>query len=110
MGYAHYTLPDGREAGFAVEAECDQDGCTEQIDRGMGWLCGQNPLGHKDDGEPGCGNYYCTDHLHQHNCPSDGCGSYSPDGNLYCNRINGHEGSHTDPDGETFTRTEDDEE
>lgn len=27
MGYAYYLLPDGREAGYGVEAECDADDC-----------------------------------------------------------------------------------
>ncbi len=59
MGYAYYTLPDGREAGYGVEAECDAPGCQVRIDRGLGYLCGRNPDGHKDAEEPGCGNYYC---------------------------------------------------
>lgn len=59
MGYASYTLPDGREGGYAVDAECDQDDCTEEIDRGLGYLCGRNPGGYPH----GCGNYFCSEHL-----------------------------------------------
>lgn len=33
MGYAFYTLPDGREAGYAVKAICDAEGCDARIDR-----------------------------------------------------------------------------
>ncbi len=59
MGYASYTLPDGRDGGYAVDAECDRDGCTAEIDRGLGYLCGRNPGGHPF----GCGNYFCSEHL-----------------------------------------------
>lgn len=57
MGYGHYVLADGREAGYAVEATCDQDGCDAEIDRGH--LCGRTPGG----GEYGCGGYFCGQHL-----------------------------------------------
>lgn len=57
MGYARYELPDGREAGYAVEATCDQFGCTEATDRGLGFLCGDSPDGHRGPDEPGCGRY-----------------------------------------------------
>lgn len=45
MGYASYTLPDGREGGYAVDAICDLDGCEVEIDRGLGYLCGTRPGG-----------------------------------------------------------------
>lgn len=70
MGYAYYRLPDGREAGYGVEAECDHDGCTERIDRGLGYLCGSDPDGYRDPGEPGCGRYYCPRHECDHDCPN----------------------------------------
>src|SRR3954451_17828938 len=60
MGYAHYVLADGREAGYGVEATCDEDGCTEKIDRGMGYLCGDEP----GEDEFGCGKYFCGRHLY----------------------------------------------
>lgn len=59
MGYAHYVLPDGREAGYAVEDICNEPDCAEQIDRGLGYLCGQHPCGD----EYGCGGYFCGRHL-----------------------------------------------
>lgn len=61
MGYQHYTLPDGREAGYGVEATCDKPGCREQIDRGLAYLCG-DAVG--DGGEHGCGRYFCGRHLY----------------------------------------------
>lgn len=59
MGYAYYLLPDGREAGYSVEAECDEPGCDAQIDRGLGYLCGTDPGG----SEGSCGDYFCGRHL-----------------------------------------------
>ena len=77
MGYSHYVLPDGREAGYAVEAECDAPDCHTIIDRGLAYLRGLNPAGHKEPGEWGCGNDHCPDHYSDHDCPNpDG---YDPD-------------------------------
>jgi hypothetical protein len=59
MGYAQYTLPDGREAGYAVEDVCNRDDCHEKIDRGLGHLCGELP-----GDERGCGKYFCSAHLY----------------------------------------------
>lgn len=59
MGYAEYGLADGRKAGYAVEATCDEQDCTVRIDRGLGYLCGQMPGGD----EWGCGGYFCSAHL-----------------------------------------------
>lgn len=70
MGYAYYLLPDGREAGYGVEAECDADDCTAVIDRGLGYLCGTAPDGHREPCEPGCGRYFCMDHHGTHDCPN----------------------------------------
>ncbi|MBQ1118456.1 hypothetical protein [Streptomyces sp. C3-3] len=62
MGYAHYEIHRNGEtiqAGYAVEAVCEKDGCNEKIDRGLGYLCGKTPGGD----EHGCGGYYCDPHL-----------------------------------------------
>lgn len=110
MGYAHYTLPDGREAGYGVEAECDKPGCDTKIDRGLGWLCGENPDGWRGQDDFGCGNYYCTPHLNDHDCTNAECGAYSFEGSLFCQRVAGHDEPHRDADGAEFTKTEEDEE
>lgn len=63
MGYAHYTIyrnGEEIEAGYGVAATCEQDGCTEQIDRGLAYLCGATPGGD----EYGCGGYFCSEHLY----------------------------------------------
>lgn len=96
MGYGYYTLPDGREAGYGVRAECDAEGCATEIDRGLGYLCGRNPLGHKDEEEPGCSKYFCGTHKYDHNCPDPECGLYSADEENCCYLIRGHEEAHYD--------------
>jgi len=67
MGYAHYeiTRPDGItiEAGYGVEAVCEETGCKAKIDRGLGYLCGKDPGGD----EHGCGGYFCEQHLYGDN-------------------------------------------
>ena len=60
MGYARYDTPLG-DAGYAVEDTCHQDGCPEVIDRGLAYLCGDQP------GRPsgrGCGRWFCGAHLY----------------------------------------------
>lgn len=62
MGYAHYEVirSDGIkiEAGYAVDATCEQDDCDAEIDRGLAYLCGRTPGGD----EHGCGGYFCGRH------------------------------------------------
>ncbi len=63
MGYARYKITRGGEtiqAGYDVETVCEENGCTEQIDRGLAYLCGQDPGGD----EHGCGGYFCGSHLY----------------------------------------------
>ena len=48
----------GRDIGYGVPASCDFPGCAEQIDRGLGYVCGGEPYG----GEDGCGLYFCGTH------------------------------------------------
>lgn len=72
MGYGYYRLPDGREAGYGVQALCDSEYCFTRIDRGLGWLCGDHPDGWRDADEWGCGGYFCTEHDGNHDCPNPG--------------------------------------
>jgi hypothetical protein len=71
MGWAYGMASDGRPIGYGVEATCDEDGCTEQIDRGMAYLCGDL------DGQSGCGRYFCATHL-LFACPPNGLGQLCP--------------------------------
>lgn len=62
MGYALYEIirnGETIEAGYSVETVCEEDGCIEQIDRGLAHLCGAHPGGD----EYGCGGYYCGQHM-----------------------------------------------
>ena len=58
-----------RWIGYGVPAYCDQPQCKEQIDRGLGYVCGGEPYG----GEHGCGLFFCPAHLslgpHGQVCP-----------------------------------------
>lgn len=49
-----------RDIGYGVPATCDHPGCTEEIDRGLSYVCGGEPYG----GEHGCGLYFCGEHLY----------------------------------------------
>lgn len=109
MGYAQYVLPDGREAGYGVTATCDAPACGTQIDRGLGYLCGNEPDGWRDPDAPGCGKYFCSDHLRDHDCTDPACGAWSKSGNEQCDRRAGHDGLHIDNrQGQSFAMTEDD--
>lgn len=48
-----------RDIGYGVPAYCDFPGCMEEIDRGLGYVCGGAPYG----GEDGCGLFFCSSHL-----------------------------------------------
>jgi hypothetical protein len=61
MGWARYRNHEGRECGYAVAATCDHPGCTAEIDRGLGYLCGTTDA--IDGSGPGCGKYFCEKHL-----------------------------------------------
>ncbi|MFD0437023.1 hypothetical protein [Streptomyces chartreusis] len=90
MGNAQYTISrngEEIEAGYAVETLCEEDRCDEQIDRGLGHLCGNTPGGD----EYGCGGYFCGSHLF--------LGSGAPVSEGLCRRCSGrYEAEHPDPD------------
>jgi hypothetical protein len=48
-----------RHIGYGVPAECDLPSCSEEIDRGLAYVCGSDPYG----GEYGCGLYFCPEHM-----------------------------------------------
>jgi len=60
MGYAIYGTPLG-DAGYGVEDICHQEGCSEEIDRGLECLCGDEP---GRPSESGCGRWFCGEHLY----------------------------------------------
>lgn len=109
MGFAHYVLPDGREAGYAVRAACDATDCTITIDRGLDYLCRDLPDGHRADDAPGCGRYFCSRHADRHDCPKPACGQWPHDEVRTedpCALLAGHDLPHRDLDGCEFVATE----
>lgn len=61
MGWSlGYDSNNRRDIGYGVPAYCDHPGCTEKIDRGLGYVCGGEPYG----GEHGCGLFVCSKHTH----------------------------------------------
>ena len=44
MGYGCYTSSSGRDQGYGVPAKCDHPGCDEDIDRGIAFACGDDPM------------------------------------------------------------------
>lgn len=51
-----------RDIGYGVPAICDYPGCNARIDRGLSYVCGEEPYG----GDRGCGLYFCGKHLLTH--------------------------------------------
>ena len=47
-----------RDIGYGVPSICDHPDCTEEIHRGLAYVCGGHPYG----GEDGCGLFFCEDH------------------------------------------------
>ena len=60
MGWAYCgTDREGRNIGYGIRAECDENGCPKIIDRGLGYCCG----GEHGGSEYACGQYFCEKHL-----------------------------------------------
>jgi hypothetical protein len=47
-----------RDIGYGVPAICDHPDCSKPIDRGLSYVCGNQPYG----GDQGCGLYFCRQH------------------------------------------------
>ena len=47
-----------RDIGYGVVAYCDHPKCDKVIDRGLSYVCGDEPYG----GDRGCGLYFCSKH------------------------------------------------
>lgn len=56
-----------RDIGYGVPAYCDHPGCKKKIDRGLSYVCGDEPYG----GEHGCGLYFCEKHMGYGNADPD---------------------------------------
>lgn len=75
MGWANCgTDSKGREIGYAVAAQCDHEGCTAEIDRGLGYACGG-----WHGSSIGCEGYFCGDHLtHEWDPGEEGLRQFCP--------------------------------
>ena len=51
-----------RDIGYGVPAYCDHPECWAEINRGISYVCGEQPYG----GDRGCGLYFCERHLNSH--------------------------------------------
>lgn len=61
MGWANCgTDSEGRSIGYAFIAVCDHPNCTSEIDRGLGYACGDM----HGETELGCEKYFCEKHRH----------------------------------------------
>lgn len=54
-----YDVNWDRDVGYGVPSVCDHPDCDEKIDRGLSYVCGDQPYG----GSNGCGLYFCSKHL-----------------------------------------------
>jgi hypothetical protein len=61
-----------RDIGYGVPSICDHPKCNEEINRGLGYVCGGEPYG----GEKGCGLYFCGKHLHGYPQRCKKCSGY----------------------------------
>ena len=59
MGWGYGRTPQGKEVGYNIAAICEEPGCTETIDRGLAYKCG-DMHGAADDY---CDGYFCYAHL-----------------------------------------------
>jgi hypothetical protein len=58
-----------RDIGYGVPSICDSPDCNEEIDRGLGYVCGGEPYG----GDQGCGLFFCSKHLSYYKKSSQLC-------------------------------------
>jgi len=85
-----------RDVGYGVPAICDHPGCGEEINRGLGYVCGDQPFG----GEHGCGLFFCSKHRHHRLVdPDDDDGDVA----MFCERCPGGEPFEPTPDTDEWT-------
>ena len=60
MSWSHCgTDKEGRPIGYAIDAVCDHKDCSNEIDRGLSYVCG----GMHGEDEHSCDKYFCSNHL-----------------------------------------------
>lgn len=55
-----FNTKHNQDIGYGVPAICDHPACNTEINRGLSYLCGDNPTG---QGEHGCSLHFCTEHI-----------------------------------------------
>lgn len=96
MGWSiGYDSKWNRDIGYGVPAICDHPRCSEEIDRGLSYVCGaEQPYG----GQNGCGLYFCPKHFHYHSFRGGDSGAF-------CARCIRHRAPYTaKPDVEEWVR------
>lgn len=64
MGWSiGYDSKWNRDVGYGVPAICDHPDCSEEIDRGLSYVCADQEM---FGGENGCGLYFCSAHRDYH--------------------------------------------
>lgn len=87
MGWSiGYDANWGRDIGYGVPAYCDAPKCKQEIDRGLSYVCGEEPYG----GDKGCGLFFCPKHLYFHEF-RDGVVA------MVCKRCDGNKSPYTNP-------------
>jgi len=60
MGWSvGYDDKNKRDVGYGVPAVCDHPDCSEEINRGLGYVCCDQQI---FGGEEGCGLFFCSKH------------------------------------------------
>jgi hypothetical protein len=65
MGWA-YGEVNGKAVGHSVPDVCNELGCDEVIDRGLGYACGDMP-----GSGLGCDGFFCEQHLFHNTVTND---------------------------------------
>lgn len=78
MGWAiGYDEHWQRDIGYGVPAICDHPDCSEEIDRGLSYVCAnQEPREGRGDKGGGCGLYFCAQHLRAYGSKCERCAKY----------------------------------
>lgn len=63
----------GREVGYLIPDICNAPNCEVPINRGLAYACGGHygVFGGPDGEQPGCGDYFCYEHLLFHRAARD---------------------------------------
>ena len=69
-----------RDIGYGVPAICDHPDCNKEIDRGLSYVCGDEPFG----GGFGCGLFFCAEHRNHTICEDEDAATDPDDPETLC--------------------------